>query len=127
MAKAKAKTKHELKEIKLSVVGMQYRVTPSTRKFLKDHVPFRVRLNREEDNHQDPNAISVLVADKAVPYNGMKIGYLRRQVAAVWAPELDSGRLEIGKVYVIEIDPAEGVGELLIEARGNAKTLNVGP
>jgi hypothetical protein len=119
--------KKAVKKIKLSCVGMQYRVTPSVRKFLMGHVPFRVRLEREEDNHQDPNAISVWVNDKGVPYDGMKVGYLRRQVAAVWAPELDAKRLEIRKAYMAEVDPQEGVGELLLTVAGNAKHFKVGP
>lgn len=127
-AKAKGKKgKKVTKEIKLSLVGLQYRVPASTRKFLVNHVPFRIKAVREPDNHQDPNAISIVVDDKGVPYNGMKLGYLRRQVAAVWASEIDASRLEVVKGYVAEIDAGEGIGEMLLTVKGAPGKMNVGP
>jgi len=116
-----------VREITLTLVGMQYRVTPSGRKFMGEHLPFRIKAVREPENFQDENAIAIFVNDEGVPYQGMKLGYLRRQVAAVWGPEMDKGRLVIEKGYLTEVDALEGVGELLLHVRGNAKALEVGP
>lgn len=125
--KSKPAKKRVEKEIRLSLVGVSYRVPPATRKFLLGHLPCRVVLAREKDNLQDENAISVAIEDKGVPYNGMKLGYLRRQVAAVWANEIDAGRLTISKAYLIELDAVEGVGELLITVKAFSKALEIGP
>jgi HIRAN domain len=121
----KAKTKPN--KIRLAVVGIQYRTTPSVRKYMVNHLPFRVTFVREPSNIQDPNAIAVVIHDKEVPYDGMKLGYLRRQVANVWADEIDSGRLQIHKGYLVELDPQEAVGEVLIWLTANKKSLEVGP
>lgn len=125
--KAKAKKKLVNGKVKLSLVGMQYRLTISARRNLVQHLPFRVGAVREPGNIQDPNAIAIFVDDKGVPYNGMKLGYLRRQVAEVWAKEIDEGSLSIGKSYLLEVDVDEGLGELLLEVRGNTKSLEIGP
>jgi len=122
-----AKPTKKPKKIKLSAVGLQYRTTPSVRKYLVQHLPFRVKFVREPENTQDPNAIAIVVNDKGVPYDGMKLGYLRRQVANVWAPEIDAGRLKIHKAYMAELDPHEAIGELLIELTAIPKALQVGP
>ena len=127
LAKKQPAKKRVEKEIRLSLVGVSYRVPPATRKFLLEHLPCRVSLKREKDNIQDLNAISVTIEDKGVPYNGMKLGYLRRQVAAVWANEIDAGRLSVSKAYLIELDAVEGVGELLITVKAFSKALEVGP
>lgn len=119
------KKKTVARQVKLSVVGMQYRTTPSVRKYLTEHLPFRVRIEREPKNHQDPYAIAVYVDDKGVPYNEMKLGYLRRQVAAVWAKDMDGGKLKIHQAYLHSIDTESGIGELLIQATINTKSLEI--
>jgi HIRAN domain len=126
-ARQAIEVKTKRKKISLSVVGLQYRTTPSVRKYMVEHLPFRVKLVREPNNLQDPNAIAVVIRDKEVPYDGMKLGYLRRQVANVWAEEIDEGRLQIHKVYLTDLDPQESVGEVLIEATAIAKVLEIGP
>lgn len=123
----KAKGKQGKQEKKFSLVGVKYRTSASVRKYLVQHLPIRIRLEHERDNIQDANAIAAYVDDREVPYHGMKLGYLRRQVAAVWAPALDSGTLTIHKAYLYELDPDEGIGELLITLSGNGKSLVIGP
>jgi hypothetical protein len=117
----KKKAKDKVKEIRVSVVGVQYRMVPAVRESLVDYLPFRVDIRREEKNYEDPNAIAVWIHDKTIPYNNSKLGYLRRQVAAVWAEEIDTGRLEIEKGYLIELYPEDGVGELLLTVKLSGK------
>jgi hypothetical protein len=123
--KPKAKHKKPTQQ-RLSVVGMNYRVTPSVRRFMVSHLPIRVSIEREPDNPEDSNAIAVTVFDKEIPYNKLKIGYLRRQVAAVWAPAIDEGTLKIHKTYLIEIDVEDGTGELLMNVSATPAVLKVG-
>jgi HIRAN domain len=124
MPRAKAKAKYS-KQVKLSLVGIQYRVTPAARKMMRAHLPIRVRFEREPTNPNDPNAIKVVISDPAIPYHEFHIGYLKRQVAQAWAPQIDLGSLTLGKSYLIELDHVESTGQLLIEVEGKRKSLEI--
>jgi hypothetical protein len=87
-----------------SVVGMQYRVTLPVRRELAKSCPFSVHVIREPDNRHDENAIAIEVAS-GTNIDGMKIGYLRRQVAEVLAPALDSGEVVDVRARMVLIDP----------------------
>lgn len=114
----------KIKTDRFSLVGIQYRVIPSVREALVPLLPIRVKLEREPNNEADPNAILVSINDK-ISHNGMKLGYLRRQVAETWASGMDEGRLVIVKAYLIELDPQSASGELLISFRADKKSLEI--
>jgi hypothetical protein len=107
--------------VALSVVGMQYRVTKSTRQMISEHVrndgPLLCKLVREPSNAVDPNAIRVLIADE--PYTGLFIGYLTRQVAEVLAPALDKGTAVAGRCVLTDVAPRDGEGEVLVTIKTN--------
>jgi len=104
------------RRLTLSVVGMQYRVTKTTRQMISEHVekdgPLECKLVRESSNKHDPNAIRVLISDK--PYTGLFIGYLTRQVAEILAAYLDSARVTIGKCLLVSVAPRDGEGEIRV-------------
>jgi HIRAN domain len=102
------------KEITLSVVGIQYRVTLPTRQEMNGLTPFKVRLEREPENQHDENAIKVVIDDKTMKRNGMHIGYLSRQVAATWADALDEGILEIEEAWLTRM-PDEGPADMWLK------------
>ena len=59
---------------------------------------------------EDENAIAVYLDDKKVNQHGMKIGYLPRAVAKVFAEPMDSGYVELpnGKLYELDSDAGQG-------------------
>lgn len=81
-----------MKKFKTEVVGLQYRITQSTRNMIKDRIakdgPIEVLLVREPDNPADENAIKVVIRSGA--YKQLHIGYLKRNVAGVYAKALDT-------------------------------------
>jgi HIRAN domain len=122
MAKKVQKAKPKQKSYDFSVVGIQYRVTLPYRRRLAELTPFPVRLVREPENPHDENAIAVTIAAGTF-INGMKIGYLRREVAAVLAPALDEGVIAETKAELTTLDPeiSEAVAEIwLIHAENLA-------
>ena len=121
VAKAKAKRVVE-RDVKLTCVGMQYRIKKDARRMMKKHVPFRVAIRRESQNAVDENAMAVFVAD-SIPYKGLKLGYLKREVAAVYAPLIGKKALRIPKASVIGIDTDRGEAELLVTVRASQKAL----
>ena len=98
-------------KLNLTVVGMQYRMTKQLRFELNEVSPFKIKVEREPENTHDENAISVAINEKGVPGHPMKIGYLRRVVAAELAPEMDEGHLTITKARLLEVDIDEGTAE----------------
>lgn len=117
--------KKATKKVRLSVVGMQHRVTMSTRRMMAAHIkengPLTCVLKRERHNSHDENAIMVLVAEG--PYERMQIGYLRRGVAAVYAKLMDREEIVIDDANLVEVWPQDGEGELLVYVKANAKVL----
>jgi hypothetical protein len=116
------------KEVELTVVGLRYRVTDSTRRMMREHLPFPAALVREPDNEHDDNALKVVVTEYFNhPYKDFHIGYVPRGVASVWAPALDSGKLTIAEAWITGIDVEEGTAKLLVKARVGAKFLSTKP
>lgn len=103
------------KRIEVECVGMQYRLSISTRRFLKKRLPIQVVLKREMSNESDENAIAVYTtSDPDNPYRNMHLGYLRRRVAAVLAPHFDAKRILRGYGDLLMMDEIEGTGEMVI-------------
>ena len=63
-----------------------------------------VVLVREPSEPHDPNAIRVLVSDATSPDQGLvNLGYIPKDLSAVWAPLMDSGKLNLrAKLHSIE-------------------------
>jgi hypothetical protein len=101
--------------VRLTVVGMQHRVTLSLRMMLQGYVenaPLVCYLKREPDNPKDENAIRVMAWGD--PYRHLHVGYLSRHVAEIWAPLMDAGKLIVKYACLVEVDPREGDGEISI-------------
>jgi hypothetical protein len=111
-----------MKTVKLTFVGMQYRLTLSTRRLVEQHVnegtPVKCKLVREPENLHDKNAIKVMIS--TVPYVGMHIGYITRHLAEVLAPALDSGDRTVSSCTILELNAQDGSG--LVEVK--LKTAN---
>jgi len=100
-------------KLKCSVVGMNYRVTIPEQRDLAEDAPHLAVLEREPLNMYDRNAVKVLIG----LHGDHHIGYVPRDVAALLAPKLDSGDVQIVTAWVTEIDADTGVGELLVTYR----------
>lgn len=121
VAKAKANRPVE-RDVKLTCVGMQYRVKKDARRMMKAHIPFQVTIKRERTNKADENALAIFVT-AGIPYKGTKLGYLKREVAEVWSPLIDSRKLRIKHADVIGIDADRGEADLLITVSVQGKSL----
>lgn len=99
--------------MRVSVVGMNYRMTPSSQDMLSEHVPQQVTITREPENKHDGNAIAVNLTTWR---KGMHIGYLPKDVAEKLAPLLDFGEVAISTVWLTDVD-SSGSGSLLITFR----------
>ncbi len=116
-------------KIELVVVGLKYRVTTSTRRYLAKTVmdkPIFCSMVREPENTHDENAIKVVV--KEGTYKGMHIGYIQRGVAVVLAVLLDEGGIqdELLAITSMDVDTGEADAELHFMApksvQGHLKT-----
>lgn len=107
-------TKLKTHKLTVSVVGLQFRWTQDGRKVLARSVPFPAELERQPDNPKDPNAVKVNIAGdyKLTKLRGRQLGYLRAGTAAMFAPRLDNGTLEVVKAWVTEVDDTEATLEL---------------
>jgi hypothetical protein len=106
------------RELEIVVVGLQHRLTPSTRKLLADRVEKEIieaYIEREPDNVHDDNAIKVVISKGA--YKNMHIGYIPRGVAAIMAPAIDEGAIEISSAEgsIVDVDPFDGTATMLLE------------
>lgn len=113
-------------KVELTVVGIQHRVTMSTRKMIADKLdkegPVKCKLLREPDNSHDKLAIKVLISEGV--YKNLHLGYIRRVVNQVWTPLIDSGKLVVKTGWLIELWPSEGEAEILVEVKhGGEKSL----
>ena len=112
------------KSIMLRVVGMQHRITPSTRRMISKRCDedgaIPVRLIREADNTHDENAIKVVIADS--PYKGMHIGYVPRNIAAEYAPLIDGLKLMIlhAELFAVDVENGEGTMTVVFKKRGKS-------
>jgi hypothetical protein len=103
--------------MELEVVGMNYRVTPGTLMKIKRETPLRCVLEREPANVHDENAIKVVITQRPWAHEGegLHIGYISRQVATVLAPKMDAGKFPFTDVWVTDVDPDKGIGDLLLK------------
>lgn len=107
------------KSLELSVVGMQHRLTPSTRKYLLTHVtkegPIPCHFEREPENPHDAFAVKVILDDS--PYRGIHIGYLPRTTAQVIGPALDENRMRDVEAWLADMADTDGSGSLAVRFR----------
>lgn len=108
-------------KLEIVVVGLQHRLTPSTRRLLADATREKVieaMIEREPENAYDENAIKVVISGS--PYKGMHIGYIPRGVAAIMAPAIDQGSIDIStaKGSIVEVEPMDGTATMLLEFKG---------
>lgn len=104
-----------MKTVEMTVVGLQYRVTPHTLRQIKkslDGAPLKVVLEREPENTHDENAIKVVVAEP--PCKGMHIGFISRITAAVIAPALDSGKISDVHAWLVDVDDDFTTGQMSV-------------
>lgn len=103
--------------IDLDVVGLQHRITTSTRRYLargiSEHGPIFCNLVREPENAFDENAIKVVI--KEGNYKDLHIGYIQRSVASVLAILLDDGSLEDVLLSVIRINVDAGTADARLQ------------
>lgn len=102
-----------------TVIGLKFKFTKDGRETLARMVAKRgsitgMRLEREEENKYDENAIKVLLPIRII--DGKQIGYLVRETAAVLAPKLDAGSVTVKSATLLALNAADGynTGELLI-------------
>lgn len=114
MPKTKKPTTHSLE---IDVVGLQYRLTTSTRRYLAQKIdregPVFCSLVREPENLQDENAIKVVIREGN--YKDLHMGYIQRTVAATLAPIMDGGSIEDEMLSVIALDVDKGTAEAVLE------------
>lgn len=115
--KAKPKVYNET----LSVVGIQYRITPEGRDLIEDIIDqegkLTCSLELEPENEVDPDAIKVVGLDsKKKRFTGTHLGYIRRPVNRYLAELLEKGaRVESAILNFIE--PESGEGEIEVRLR----------
>lgn len=117
------------RQVELDVVGIQHRVTMSTRNMMIDHLPTTVALVREPENRHDENAIKVVINENGNPYHGLHIGYLRAAVAAVWSLHIDVSEVHedeglppdfiIVGAWLTEIRARDGEGTILVKLKAS--------
>lgn len=107
--------KAKAREMKLRVVGLQYRLSKSSRYVLQKRLPLIARFVREPENESDPNAVAVYL--KSEPWDGVKLGYLARATASEIAPRLDNGKLKVSRVIVTAVDAARGEAEITVRRK----------
>jgi HIRAN domain len=105
------KKKHRPKTLTLDVVGLQYRLTKSMIRVMAANRPLEITIMREPDNVHDENAIAVHLVDaKMKAVQGLKIGYLRKEVAAEIAPLLDSKQVKLRRGILKMVYPDDSTG-----------------
>lgn len=102
--------------VEIPVVGIQYRLTVSSRKMIAEKAqkegPLQCALVREPENMHDTNALKVILADH--PWDYVHIGYVPRTIAEKYAPLIDKGEIVVKDVHLISLNPLPGDGELLL-------------
>lgn len=104
-------------EHEMDVTGIRFRWKKDLREQLAKKVSPRgitqMILEREPDNQYDENAISVRLPNKVdIEGHDNHLGYIRRDSAALLAPKIDAGELQIIGATLTELraetDFAEG-------------------
>lgn len=90
----------------VDVVGLRFRWKKENRAILATTVAkgsiHGIRLVREPENKYDPNAVMVLLPERL--YDGKQLGYLRAESAALIAPKLDKGVLQVVSATLLNLD-----------------------
>lgn len=112
------------RELEIPIVGLNHRVTPSTRRLLEDRVKegtISARLEREPDNIVDKYAVKVIISGS--PYKGLHIGYIPKVTAAIMGPAIDAGKidLETQQCEITDIDAANGTGTMYAKFKAAVK------
>ena len=107
------KKKIRQKEWQISLKGFNHRSIASTRREIAAEVPLAISLVREPTNPHDPSAIAVHLQE--APWKDLHIGYVPKAVAAVLALRLDLGEIRVDEGWLLEVDPEEGSGEILLK------------
>lgn len=111
-------------KLEMLVVGLQHRTLPDTRRDFEARVKkgvIEIKIKREPDNTFDDNAIKVIISEGE--YKGMHIGYIPRNVAAIMAPAIDQGDIDISTARgdITEVDAQNGTATMLLEFKGSVK------
>lgn len=103
----------------LDVVGLKFRWKASGRRAISDMIDKRgsitgIRFEREPDNRADPNAIKVMLPERVL--GGAHLGYVRAASAALLAPKLDNGTLELrsAKLEYLDAEDDYNTGNLFV-------------
>jgi hypothetical protein len=110
-------------------------MTQSTIKQLAEYVedgPLVARLEREPDNRHDPHAIKVIVTDERLPQKmlgsqGLWLGYIRRNLAAVVAQGMDKGRITNPYVEIQSVDVEHGQAKAFVRLKQRPKVRKATP
>ena len=126
---AKSKTTKKKKptlvdhEIELDVVGLQHRITTSTRRWLakslKENGPIFCKLVREPENTHDENAIKVVIQEGN--YKDLHLGYIQRAVAAVLALMMDDSLITDVLLAIVSIDVDAGTADARLQFTAPSK------
>lgn len=104
------------RKIEMVIVGLQHRLTPSTRNMLERRVseaPVEVAIEREPDNSFDEHAIKVIISD--TPYKNLHIGYIPRGSAALLAPLMDTDEIKEIHGTMTDVQPMDGTATMLLQ------------
>jgi hypothetical protein len=101
------------REWAISLKGFNHRAIAEKRREIAAEVPLAISLKREPDNPHDAAAIAIHLEEK--PWKGMHIGYVPKAVAAVLAIKLDLEEIRVDEAWLLEADPEEGSGEILLK------------
>jgi hypothetical protein len=108
------------KHVDITVKGMKFRVTPKMVIAMAKDLPIAVVIEREPENPYDENAIRVVAVEPpwVKAHGPMQIGYIAKEVAAVYAPLMDFEEFPFHLAgEIILIDEAEGEATLRLQRR----------
>jgi hypothetical protein len=100
-------------KIEVPLVGVRFRVTPTTIEEIAGQTPISAKLKREPENIHDSYAIAVYLTER--PWKDFQVGYVSRDVARLIAPKMDAGKFNVVEAWVTEIDPNQGAGSVLVK------------
>jgi hypothetical protein len=95
-----------VKHLRFPLRGFRYRVTEGTMDQMATAVPMPVTFRRDSINPHDANAVAVFLDKK--PWIGFHVGYVPRDIAALLAPKMDSGQIEMVEGTLENLDGDEG-------------------
>jgi len=78
-------------------------------------VPFEVELQRQPDNEHDTNAIAIVITDRRVTRQPLRMGYLRKEISMELADALDTGRMKVVEATVVSM--GDELAEVKVKSR----------